>query len=110
MLTATTEELKRIYALRDLPEDHLQWILERSEYIEIEDGAIYTKTGEPIDSLWLILEGQFNFYLDVNGRLIHYFTFENNEETGGAGGLLPYSRLKAAPGYTILSGKGRLFA
>lgn len=109
MLTATTGELKKIYALRDLPEPHLKWILERCEYREMEDGAILTKTGDPIDTLWLILEGQFNFYLDVSGRLIHYYTFENNKETGGVGGLLPYSRLKTSPGYTILSGKGKLF-
>jgi signal transduction histidine kinase len=102
------KDLGTVAALRDLPAAHLQWIADHSEYKEYEEGSILTKTGEPIDELWFIIEGKGNFYLDVNGRLIHYFTFENNNETGGVGGLLPYSRMKASPGYTFMVGKGRI--
>ena len=109
MKPLTTTELRKVIALRDLPEKDLQWILDHGEYKEYEDGAIASRTGEPIDYMWMILEGKGNFYLDISGRLVHYYTFENNDKTGGVGGLLPYSRMKTAPGFTFIVGKGRIF-
>ena len=68
------EELKTVVALRDVPEAHLRWILENGEHREYEEGTILTKTGDPIDELWLIIEGKGDFYLDVNGRLVLYYS------------------------------------
>jgi signal transduction histidine kinase len=101
------EELKNVVGFRDLPDEHLEWIIAHSEYYEHEDGHIIFKTGEPIDVMWILLEGKVNFYMDINGRLVYYFCFENNEITGGVGGLLPYSRLKSSPGFSIAVGKVR---
>ena len=84
-------------------------LYDRSEYIEYEDGQLIFKTGTPIDVMWFIFEGKVEFYMDVNGKLVHYFTFENNVQTGGAGGLLPYSRLKTSPGNTYASGQVNTF-
>ena len=109
MNSGSVEQLRNIVALKDLPTDLLQWILEHSEYKEFDEGAVLSETGKPIDSLWLIVEGKGKFYLDVNGKLVHYYTFENNSETGGVGGILPYSRLKKAPGYTYAEGKLKVF-
>lgn len=109
MKSGSIEQLRNIFVLKDLPDEHLQWILEHSEYKEFEDGDILTETGKPIDELWFVSEGKGRFYLDVNGKLVHYYTFENNSETGGTGGLLPYSRMVAAPGYTYAEGKIKVF-
>lgn len=103
------EELKKIIALRNLPEEQIEWLLDHTEYKEFEDGDVITRTGQPIDNLWFISEGRAPFYQDVNGKLVHYFTFENNEESGGAGGLLPYSRMTHTPGYTYATGKVKSF-
>ncbi len=102
------EELKNVIALRDLPDEHLQWILSRSEYEEYEDGQIMLKTGDPADFMAILLEGKVNFYMDLNGKLVFYISFENNETTGGVTGLLPYSRLKLFPGYSYSVGKTRI--
>lgn len=104
----TIEELRNIIALRDIPEEHLQWILSHSEYYEFEDGDIIFKKGDPIDVMWLLLEGKVHFYLDINGRLVYYFTFENDNISGGLGGLLPYSRMKKTPGSSYAAGKIRM--
>lgn len=104
---ATIEELKKVIALQDLPDEHIQWIIDRSEVWEYEDGAVIFRTGEPIDNMWIVLQGSVSFYMDVNGKLVPYFTFENNAQTGGVGGLLPYSRMKASPGFTYAIGKVR---
>jgi signal transduction histidine kinase len=102
------QELKSIIALRDLPDEHLEWILAHSDYKEYEDGAIVLKTGEPIDEMSFLLEGKMNFYMNINGQLVYYFSFENNELTGGVSGLLPYSRMKTTPGSSFAVGKLRL--
>lgn len=104
---ATIEELKKVIALKDLPDEHLQWILDRSEVWEYEDGAVLFRTGDPVDVMWILLEGNASFYLDVNGKLVYYFNFGNDAQTGGLGGLLPYSRMKTAPGFSYAIGKVR---
>ncbi len=98
------QELKKVIALRDLPDDHLKWIVDRSEYREYSDGTVLVKTGEPIDYMWIVIEGAASFYMDINGRLIYYYSFENEESTGGVGGVLPYSRMKKSPGYAYAAG------
>jgi signal transduction histidine kinase len=107
MTPVTLDELRTVYVLQDLPNEHLQWLLDHSRYYEMEDGECLMKTGEPIDEMMLIIEGRLSFYMDVNGKLVHYFTFENDKTTGGAGGLLPYSRMKTSPGYSYAVGKLR---
>ena len=103
----TVEELKKNFALRDLPDEHLNWILNHSEYIGYNDGDIVVKTGEPIDEMYFFLEGKMNFYMNVNGQLVYYHSTENDELTGGVTGLLPYSRLKNSPGNGYIVGKAR---
>jgi len=103
----TIEELKKVIALRDLPDEHLKWILSHSDYYECEDGHLIFKKGDPMDVMWILLEGKVYFYMDVNDRLVYYFTFENNDITGGVGGLLPYSRMKSSPGSSYAVGKVR---
>lgn len=103
----TTDELRTVIALNDLPEEHLRWILEHSELREFEDGTLITRKGDVIDSLWLMLEGILSFYMDINGRLVHSIDFQNDTATGGVGGLLPYSRMKASLGNAYAVGKVR---
>ncbi|MBL7928807.1 MAG: GHKL domain-containing protein [Bacteroidia bacterium] len=109
MNAPSIDDLRQVIALRGLPDEHLQWILEKAEYAEFEDGAEMTRTGDEIDSLMLVVEGRAKFYLDVNGKLVSYHTFENDESTGGTAGLLPYSRMKSSPGFAYAEGKIRVY-
>lgn len=108
MIPVSIEDLKKIIALSGLPDDHLQWIIDRSEYEEIEDGGLLTKFGDPADKMWISLEGKISFYMYVGGRQVYYFTFENNDITGGVGGYMPYSRMKTIPGYAYAVGKVKI--
>ncbi|MFO7524872.1 MAG: ATP-binding protein [Ignavibacteriaceae bacterium] len=107
MQPVTIDELKKVIALSDLPDEHLQWILDHSEVVEYEDGELVSKTGEPVDWMFFIIEGKLDFYMDVNGKLVYYHHFENNAESGGVTGLLPYSRMKLSPGNSFTIGKLR---
>ena len=108
MTTTSIHELKKIIAFKDLPDEILQWILDRSDYHEFEDGSLIRKFGEAINEMYLLLEGSVNFYLDVNGRQVYYFNFDNDAASGGVSGLLPYSRMKTSPGYSYASGRVRM--
>ncbi len=105
--SATLEDLRRVPVLRGLPDDVLRWVLEHGEIEEHSDGDVITRTGDSIDHLWLLLEGAFEFYMDVNGRLTYYYTFSHDPPSEGAGGLIPYSRLKASPGWAYAKGRVR---
>jgi signal transduction histidine kinase len=107
MQSITTKELRKVIALSDLPEDHLKWILAHSEKLEFEDGELIGKTGDPAESMFIIIEGRIDFYLDVNGRLVFYHYFANDAESEGISGLLPYSRMKVYPGNSFAIGKLR---
>jgi len=108
MQPVTIEELRKVIALSDLPDEHLQWILDHSEYSEFADGDLIAKYGEQAEVMWISLAGKVVFYMYINGRQVYYFTFENNHVTGGVGGLMPYSRMKTYPGYSYASGEVRL--
>ena len=55
MAAATLAELKRVIALRDVPEEHLQWILDNSQYYEYEDGTPILRSGAPTTRMMFIL-------------------------------------------------------
>jgi signal transduction histidine kinase len=103
------EDLKKVLVLKDLPEEHIKWIAERVEYRELKDGELSTKKDDPADVMWLIPEGRLDFYMDINGRQVFYYTFQNDSFSGGAGGLLPYSRMKKSPGYAYAVGKTKKY-
>lgn len=104
MQTVTPDDLKHIIALQGLPDDHLQWIIDHCEYREYTDGEIIAKYGEEAQIMWIALMGKVAFYMYLNGRQVYYFTFDNNNITGGVGGLMPYSRMKTYPGYSYAIG------
>jgi signal transduction histidine kinase len=110
MPTITIDALKKIIALSDLPGDQLQWLADRVEYDEYEDGDLMSKKGDPIVMMWFIPEGRFDLYLEVNGQQVYHYNFQNDSVTGGVGGLLPYSRLEVMPGYAYAVGKSKRYS
>jgi signal transduction histidine kinase len=107
MQPVTIEELKKVIALSELPDEHLKWILSHSESMEFEDGSLAGKTGEVAEWMFIIVEGRIDFYLNVSGKLVFYHNFANDTESGGVSGLLPYSRMKVYPGNSVVVGKFR---
>ena len=107
MPSLTIEDLKKVIVLGDLPEAQLQWILDHSEYSEYEDGTQIKKTGDEADVMIIVMEGKISFYFDYHGRLVYYFYYCNDVQTGGVGGLLPHSRMKVYPGCSFANGHVR---
>jgi signal transduction histidine kinase len=107
MPPGSVDDLRTVIALSEVPDEHLQWLVDKSQYVEYEDGTLILKTGDPAENMIFIVEGKVMFYLNVGDKLVYYFTFENEIQSGGAGGLLPYSRMKTMPGNSYASGKVR---
>lgn len=105
MSTVSIEDLKKVIALSELPDEHLQWLLDHTEYHEYADGDIIAQYAAPAEMMWILLEGKVAFYMYMNGRQVYFFTFENNHVTGGIGGLMPYSRMKTYAGYSYALGE-----
>ena len=106
--SVTTEDLRKVIALQNLPDEHLKWILNHSDYKEYPDGEILVTTGEPVYHMYVIIEGKIEYYKNVKERLVYFNSIENNEFTGGITGVLPYSRLEKSLGNIYAVGKVRL--
>jgi len=110
MQPVNIEELRNIFVLKDLPEEHLQWLADHVEFHEHEDGEQTVKKGEPAEVMWLLYEGGIDFYMDVSGQQVYYYSFRNDGLSGGVGGLIPYSRMKVSPGYAYTVGKTKWYS
>ena len=86
---ATKEELLRVPAFAELPEDQIEWFLTHSEELLIKAGDAYIEQGAPADAMFVLLEGQLHARGNLGGQNV-VFTFD----PGDVGGRLPFSRMK----------------
>ncbi len=61
MQPVTIEELKKVIALSELPEEHLQWILDHSESVEYDDGELVGKTGDLLNGCSSLSRAELTF-------------------------------------------------
>ncbi len=66
-------ELLRIPAFADLPDDQIAWFLSQSQELHVKAGDAYALQGRPADSMFVILEGQFQWRGDLGGETIGVF-------------------------------------
>lgn len=93
------QELRQNENLNSVPESELQWLVDHSEIVTLEEGEYLYRKGDSVDHLLIILAGRLRMFIDRNGqhRELGY------NEKGYIGGLLPYSRMKtgAASGVAV---------
>jgi signal transduction histidine kinase len=82
-------ELLRVPAFADLPDDQISWFLENSQEIRVAVGDIYVRQGDPADSMFVILEGQFQWRGELSGDIV-----VASAKAGDVTGVLPFSRMK----------------
>ncbi|HUB01932.1 MAG TPA: ATP-binding protein [Terriglobales bacterium] len=90
---ATAEELLRVPAFTDLPEDQIEWFLGQSQEVHLDPGDVYVKQGDPPASMFVLLEGEFEWRGELGGELVVLPI-----KAGGVTGALPFSRMKV---YTV---------
>jgi signal transduction histidine kinase len=81
-------ELLRVPAFADLPDDQIAWFLSQSQEMHLKAGDTYVRQGDPADSMFVILEGQFQWRGEFGGE-----TVVLSGKPGDVTGVLPFSRM-----------------
>src|SRR5450432_2062589 len=86
---ANKEELLKVPAFSDLPDEQLEWFLSQSTEMHLKAGEAYSRQGDPADAMYVILEGELQGRGEFNGE-----TFIFSTKAGEITGVLPFSRMK----------------
>jgi signal transduction histidine kinase len=81
-------ELLQVPAFADLPADQIAWFLSQSQEMHVKAGDTYIRQGDPADSMFVILEGQFQWRGEFGGE-----TVVLSGKPGDVTGVLPFSRM-----------------
>ncbi|UZO80522.1 ATP-binding protein [Aquimarina sp. ERC-38] len=91
----SVETLQKIPQFDGVPDQQLQWLIDKSSCTSYVKGEYIFTKGDPIDSLFIILKGHIEIKLEQNGnyKLVTKMTDHH------IGGLLPFSRASVAIGF-----------
>jgi CRP-like cAMP-binding protein len=91
MSSVTKEELRTVGVFHDLPDEQLDWFLERATEVRLAPGEIFIRPGDPADRMAVLLEGELQ--VRSEGSNDDVFSIP----AGSVTGLLPYSRMTVYP-------------
>lgn len=91
------ERLASHRTLGSAPRDQLAWLASRGTLRRFDAGETLARKGDPIHALFVVLTGQMSILVDRGAGPRKVMAWN----AGDVGGLLPYSRLFAAPGNSI---------
>jgi len=97
-------KLKSIPTFDGVPESQLNWLIERSTCKTYSVGDYLFKKGDPMDNMYIILQGQFIIKIEQKNQFRTVGTFDENTITG----TLPYSRAVTATGYAEANRDGKV--
>ncbi|WP_080054089.1 sensor histidine kinase [Spirosoma aerolatum] len=98
------ENLRQFPAFESVPDDQLQWVIERAEVVLFPDETILFKPGEPVEFLILLLEGRIRVEAASNGSGDELIVYEQHAILG----VLPFSRMKSIPNRLIADKGSRI--
>lgn len=92
-------QLQAIETFNSIPDEALEWLIDRSEYLTFSKGEHIFEPGMPVDHMQIILEGEYFMEIDRSGQRRDLGVWGKNSITG----VLPFSRMKEARAYgTVL--------
>ena len=83
------ELLRQVPAFAGLPEDQIDWFMSQSKELPLNAGDTYARSGDPADTMFVLLEGDFQWRGEWAGD-----TFVRDIKSGEVTGVLPFSRMK----------------
>ncbi|MBS1502789.1 MAG: cyclic nucleotide-binding domain-containing protein [Bacteroidetes bacterium] len=92
MIECTPAVLKTFEDLKDVPDDQLQWLIDRSECRMLAAGDALTVKGQPIAGPHFIISGGLRLLMTQNGNTREI----SSSGPGSITGYLPFSRGKVA--------------
>ena len=91
----TTQNLQQIPEFIKVPDDQLQWLIDKSYIKVLKQGEHLFRKGDSIDKLFVVLQGKIEIKVEQNGNYKHVALMDTNQ----IGGLLPFSRASSAAGF-----------
>jgi signal transduction histidine kinase len=88
MEPVTVSSLKAFDALKNVPDDELEWLIANCRQYTLNDGDILSTAGTPLAGPHFILSGRLRIFMAQNGAKKELATFK----TGDITGYLPFSR------------------
>ena len=70
------EELRRSSLFEGLTDEQLTEVVERGSELSVPQGEVYAREGEPIEALYVVLEGELRITKNVDGRETVLNTYE----------------------------------
>lgn len=97
MKDITVNDLLAIEVFKDVPENQLQWMIDRSSHYELQEGDLMSRPGEPLSGTHVIFTGRVELYRVQNNtkHIIAELT------PGTVTGILPFSRGKIGIAYGV---------
>lgn len=89
--------LKEFEALKEVPDEQLAWLIEKSEYRVFQDGEFLFKPDDPLDNTHFMLKGAVKVYRNQTNQQMVLGVWEGGTVTG----YLPFSRGKIATGFGL---------
>ena len=87
-------DLNKVDTFENIPDEQLQWLIEHAEVVELKDGDVFFKKGDPIVHAHFVLEGRLSFRVEQAGQFREVSVVGKGHITG----TLPFSRTKGASG------------
>ncbi len=94
-MEVTPKHLRDVPAISEVPNDQLQWLIDRSRTVTLAVGDYLFSRGDAIDQLFIVLKGEAEIKVEQNGNYKHVAKIMENEISGA----LPYSRATTSLGF-----------
>ncbi|WP_291923178.1 ATP-binding protein [Chitinophaga sp.] len=94
MEPVTANRLQQIPALKEVPLEQLEWLLQQSTERLIPEGELMFKAGDPVVSTNIVISGKVRISGSINGHYRELAELNDDSITG----WLPFSRVKNALG------------
>jgi len=92
MQTVTAEWLQATEVFREVPLDQLQWMIDNSQHVQMQEGDYFFKSGDPVKGTYVVIKGRMRLYI-VHSREMSEI---NVMAPGDVSGALPFSRALTA--------------
>jgi len=83
------ELLRKVPAFAGIPDDQIAWFVSQSQEQHIHAGEVYAGQGDPAETMFVLLEGEYQGRGEFAGE-----TIVRDLKAGEITGMLPFSRMK----------------
>ncbi len=95
MKQLSISDLKVVQDFSRVPDEQLEWLISQGETMNVEEGEMLFNIGEPVNNLYIILDGKFRLCGIQAGKQKELRILD----PGQASGFLPYTRAVTTPAF-----------